>query len=263
MRRKNCVLTIAGSDSSAGAGIQSDIKTIQNHGLYALTVITSVTAQNTFGVQDCFELPEKIIKKQLESIFNDFNVQVVKTGMLSSGRIVKLVSDYLVHYKNLRVIVDPVILSKNRKPLLDNSGIKILKRYLLPISHVVTPNIHEAEVLSGSEIQNMESLKNAAKKIIDCGVKNVLIKGGHINKRFKINKATDMLYNGRDFKYFTSEYIATKRTHGIGCTFSSALACNIALGYSLNDSTRQAKKYIVRKLKIRLTAGHGHGPVEI
>jgi hydroxymethylpyrimidine/phosphomethylpyrimidine kinase len=109
----------------------------------------------------------------------------------------------------------------------------------------------------------MESLKNAAKKIIDCGVKNVLIKGGHINKRFKINKATDMLYNGRDFKYFTSEYIATKRTHGIGCTFSSALACNIALGYSLNDSTRQAKKYIVRKLKIRLTAGHGHGPVEI
>lgn len=263
MKKKKCVLTIAGSDSSAGAGIQSDIKTIHNHGLYALTIITSVTAQNTYGVQSSYELPAVIIQKQLESIFSDFEVKVVKSGMLSSEKVVKAVGNYLSCLKDIKIIVDPVILSKNRKPLLNNAGISVLKKYLLPFTYIVTPNLYETEVLSGIKINNFDSLCNAAKKIYDLGVKNVLIKGGHFNKKSLLPRAVDMLYNGSQFKLFKSEYIQTKRTHGIGCTFSSAVASNLALGYSLDESVTLAKKYIVKKLKIKFTTGHGHGPVEI
>jgi len=263
MKKTKCVLTIAGSDSGAGAGIQSDIKTIHNHGLYALTVITSVTAQNTFGVQNSFELPGWIIRQQLESIFKDFDVKVIKTGMLSSGKVVKIISDYLSGLGNMKIIIDPVILPKNGKPLLDRAGIELLKKYLLPNAFLVTPNLKEAEELSGLRINNLQSLKQAASVLKNSGVKYVLIKGGHINKKFKLKRATDVLYDGLTFRYFTSEYIRTKRTHGIGCTFSSAIASNTVLGHTLNESIHLAKKYIVRKLKIKLTAGHGKGPVEI
>lgn len=263
MKQKKCVLTIAGSDSGAGAGIQSDIKTIHNHGLYALTVITSITAQNTFGVQSSYQLPVRVIQEQLDSIFNDFDVKVVKSGMLSSGKVVKVLYDYLSRFKYIKIIIDPVISSKNEKQLLDTKGIKLLRKQLLLIAYLVTPNLDEAETLSGLHITNQYKLKQAAVIIKNFGVKNVLIKGGHFDKRFKLSKATDLLYDGALFKYFTSEYITTKRTHGIGCTFSSAIASNLALGNNLNDSIYLAKKYIVRKLKIQQAVGHGKGPVEI
>jgi hydroxymethylpyrimidine/phosphomethylpyrimidine kinase len=237
------VLSIAGSDSSAGAGIQSDLKTFHNHGVYGLTAITSITAQNTQGVQDAFELPPVVILSQLKSLFADFDIKYIKTGMLSSVKTVEAVYDFLKKKKS-NIVVDPVILSKNNYPLL------------------ITPNIAEAEFISDWKIRTEEDIYIAAKVIHDMGVKNVLIKGGHLTKEMGLERGTDILFDGKYFNYYSAEFVNTKNTHGIGCTFSASVTANLALGKSLNNSIINAKKYITSSLTKTNKIGKGYGPVE-
>jgi hydroxymethylpyrimidine/phosphomethylpyrimidine kinase len=254
-------LSIAGSDSSAGAGIQSDLKTFHNHGVYGLTAVTSITAQNTTGVQDTFELPANIIKAQLNSLFDDFNIKAAKTGMLSSAKVIDAVFEELKD-KNIKLIIDPVILSKNGYTLLDDKGVEELKKKLIPVSFLITPNIHELEFISGWKIRTEEDIYIAAKVIYDMGTENVLIKGGHFTKEMGLTLGTDILFDGEYFNYFESEIVNTKNTHGIGCTLSAAITANIASGMNLNNSISDAKKYISESLKKSKKVGRGYGPVE-
>ena len=256
------VLTVAGSDSGSGAGIQSDLKTFHNHGVYGLTVITAVTAQNTLGVQKAFELPPGIIDAQLKSVFDDYEITVVKTGMLSSSKVIEIVSEYLRNKANIKLIIDPVILSKNGFPLLNEKGIAVLKSKLLPLSYIVTPNIYEAEILAGLKIDSSTDIERAAREIFELGCKHVLIKGGHLPENAGMAKGTDILYNGEKFALFNTKFVKTKNTHGIGCVFSSAIASNIALGNSLKQSIAISKAYIVKSLESSLRIGKGYGPVE-
>lgn len=261
--KKKCVLTIAGSDSGAGAGIQSDLKTFQNYGLYGLTVITAVTAQNSKGIQKSFELPVQILQAQLYSVFDDFDIRCVKTGMLVSDRVVNVVSNFLSKKKNLRIIVDPVIYSKSKFVMLNSKGVNALIGKLLPISFLVTPNLEEAEILSGSKIRDRESLEKASEIIFSFGVKNVLIKGGHFSRDFFLKKGTDILFNGRSYTLFRTEISSDKSLHGIGCTLSSAITSNIALGNDLKSSIKNAKNYINQKLQNKLRTGNGWRATEI
>lgn len=256
------VLTIAGSDSGAGAGIQSDLKTFHNHGVYGLSVITAVTAQNSLGVQESFELPVEIIEAQLSSVFSDYDISAVKTGMLSSAKVIDIVADVLRSKPKFKLIVDPVILSKNSFTLLNEKGVIELKSKLLPLAFLVTPNIPEAEVLSGMEIRSTKDLEKASKTIFELGCKHVLIKGGHLPEETGITKGTDVLYNGEKFIMFNTKFVKTKNTHGIGCVLSSATAANLALGTSLKQAIALAKAYIVKSLSKSQRIGKGYGPVE-
>ena len=262
MAGKVTVLTIAGSDSGAGAGIQSDIKTFKNHGVYGTTVITSITAQNTKGVQSAFELPARVISAQLKSVFTDFNIKAVKTGMLSSSSVINTAVRNLKANKRLKIVVDPVILSKNGYELLNKRGINALISGLLPISYLVTPNIPEAEILTGIKINSFGDLETAAVALWALGVKNVLIKGGHLKKDIGYPIGTDVLFDGKKFYLFNSGYIRTGSTHGIGCTLSAAITANLAMGLTLINSIESAKQYIVKSLKKARKIGRGSSPVE-
>jgi hydroxymethylpyrimidine/phosphomethylpyrimidine kinase len=261
MAKKICVLTIAGSDSGSGAGIQSDLKTFKNHGLYGVNVITSVTAQNTKGVQSSYELSAGIIDEQLKSIFGDFNVKAVKTGMLSSAKVIDIVAKHLKR-KKIKLVIDPVILSKNGFALLNKEGVKQLKTKLIPLAFAITPNIPEAEELTGIEISSIDDLETAAVILQELGAKNVVIKGGHMKISTGLPKGTDILFDGKKFYMFNSEYINTKNTHGIGCTFSASITSNLALGKSLIESIAQAKNYISKALKKTVKIGYGFSSVE-
>jgi len=262
MANKICVLTIAGSDSGAGAGIQSDLKTFKNHGLYGLSVITAITAQNTRGVQRSFEVPHKIIVSQLKSVIDDFEIKTVKTGMLSSAKVIDTVVKHLKKRKNIKLVVDPVILSKSGYPLLNKAGIKSLKSILLPIAYLVTPNIYEAETLTGINIKTIDDLETSAIILSDLGAKNVLIKGGHMRESTGLPKGTDVLFDGKKFHMFYSNFVKTKNTHGIGCTLSAAITSNLALGKTLLKSVDGAKNYVLNSLKNSAKIGKGYSPVE-
>lgn len=261
-KNKICVLSIAGSDSGAGAGIQSDIKSFKNHGVYGLSVITAITAQNTRGVQRSFILPAKVIEEQLKSVSIDFKVKALKTGMLGNSKIVNIVASYLKKNKSIKAVIDPVIFSKNKYPLLDKQGVKALKKVLFPHVYLVTPNIPEAEILTGLKIETIEELETAALMLSELGAKNVLIKGGHLKSSVGLPRGTDVLFDGKKFYMFTSNYVATKNTHGIGCALSSAITANLAKGYSLVDAIESAKEYVVRSLKKTQRIGRGFSPVE-
>jgi hydroxymethylpyrimidine/phosphomethylpyrimidine kinase len=256
------ILTIAGSDSSAGAGIQSDLKTFSNHGLYGLSVITAATAQNTLGVQSSFELPPEIIEDQLRSIFDDFNINVIKTGMLSSAKVINVVYDFLRFKPKIKLVVDPAIISKNGFVLLNEKGVNAMLTKLLMLGHIVTPNLYEAEVLSGIKIGTPYALEEAAKSIHSRGCRNVLIKGGHFPDEFGIPKGTDVLYNGEKFSLFKSAFIKSANTHGIGCVYAASIASNIALGETLKRSIVLAKAYVIESLRNARRIGKGIGPVE-
>jgi len=262
VRKMKCVLSIAGSDSGAGAGIQSDLKTFHNHGVYGVTVITAITAQNTLGVQKSYELPIEIINAQLKSVFDDFDLKVVKIGMLSSVNVIKTIVKYLTKRPKLKIIVDPVILSKNKYELLDEKGLAEFKKKLLSLSFLVTPNLFEAEKISGLKIKSYSDIQKAAKIILSFGCKNVLIKGGHFSEKIELSKGTDILYNGKDFTRFSSEFVKTKHTHGIGCTLSSAIASNLALDKNLNEAIISSKAYILKMLSNKAKIGKGNSPVE-
>jgi hydroxymethylpyrimidine/phosphomethylpyrimidine kinase len=261
VRNPKFVLTIAGSDSSAGAGIQSDLKTFHNYKVYGLTVITAITAQNTKGVQKAFALPAKIIDAQLKSIFSDFKPDTVKTGMLGSADAVKVIYKNLKG-KNIKIVVDPVMLSKNRFHMLGKEGIELLKNKLLPITFMVTPNLYETEILAGFKINNGSDLNLAAKKIFSYGCEYVLLKGGHFHSKLGIETGNDILYDGKVFKSIRSEYVKSKNTHGIGCTLSAAIAANLAKGKKIENAIIDAKLYIIRSLKKSVKIGKGVSPIE-
>ncbi|MDU1911777.1 bifunctional hydroxymethylpyrimidine kinase/phosphomethylpyrimidine kinase [Fusobacterium sp.] len=250
------VLTIAGSDSCGGAGIQADIKTMSAMGVYGMSVITAVTAQNTLGVSKIQELSEDIIKEQLKAIFEDIEVDSIKIGMLSSIEIIKTVTDSLEKYRAKNIVIDPVMLSKNKCKLLREEALIELKRFI-GIGTLVTPNIPEAEVLADMKIKNEEDIIEAARKIQDFGVKNILIKGGH-----RADNCTDILLleNGEIIKFFGKK-IEAVNTHGTGCTLSSAIASLLAKGNSIEESVRFGKEYITQAIENSFSIGKGIGPL--
>ena len=250
------ILTVAGSDSGGGAGIQADLKSIHANGGYGLSVITSVTAQNTREVTRAFDLPTDLIDAQIDAIFSDFDVAAVKTGMLSSVEIVGVVAKKLRHYSPRNIVIDPVTLSKSRYPLLQPDAIECLKAELMPLATVVMPNIPEAELLTDCEIQTLDDAKAAAKIIQGYGCQGVLVKGGHLSGE----KSTDVLYVDGDFTLFEAERIETKNTHGTGCTYSAAIATHLGLGKDLITAIQAAKDYITNAIRYSLDIGGGHGP---
>jgi hydroxymethylpyrimidine/phosphomethylpyrimidine kinase len=250
------VLTIAGSDSGGGAGIQADLKAMSANGVYAMSVITAITAQNTEEVADVFELPTSIIAAQLDAIFDDFDVAAVKTGMLSSTDIVKTVVKLLKPQQVKNLVVDPVMIAKGGQALLKPDAIDTIKKELFPLALLVTPNVHEAQQLSGIEITSLADARRAAKIIHQFGCANVLIKGGHLAS----DRATDLLYDGRFFNIYKGEFIDTPHTHGTGCTFASAIAAHIARGKTVPDAVQTAKTYLTEAIRHSLAIGHGKGP---
>jgi hydroxymethylpyrimidine/phosphomethylpyrimidine kinase len=223
-----------------------------------MSVITAITAQNTEEVTDVFELPPSIIASQLDAVFDDFDVAAVKTGMLSSTAIVEIVVKMLTLQKIATLVVDPVMVSKSGHPLLRPDAVDAVKTQLLPLAFVVTPNIHEAQQLSGIQITSLADARRAAKVIHGFGCKHVLIKGGHLLSE----RATDLLYDGRFFNVLKGEFIETRHTHGTGCTFASALAAHLARGRSVLDAAQAAKAYVTQAIRHGLAIGHGHGPTD-
>lgn len=252
------VLTIAGSDSGGGAGIQADIKAMSANGVFAMSVITAVTAQNTEEVTDVFELPPAIIAAQIDAVFDDFDVAAVKTGMLSSAAVVDVVASMLKPQNVANLVVDPVMISKSGYPLLKPDAIDAVKTRLFPLALLVTPNVHEAQQLSGIKITSLADARRAAKIIHSFGCQQVLIKGGHL----LAERATDLLYDGRFFNVFKGEFIDTPHTHGTGCTLASAIAAHLARGKSIVDAIQSAKAYLTEAIRHSLAIGHGQGPTD-
>ena len=249
-------LTIAGSDSSGGAGIQADIKTMTANGVYAMSAITALTAQNTTGVTDIMEVTPEFLKAQLDCIFTDIRPDAVKTGMVSASALVEVIAERLRFYGAENLVVDPVMVATSGARLISEDAIGTLKKELLPLAKVITPNIPEAEVLSGRTVASEKDMEAAAKEIYEkygCGV---LCKGGH-----SINDANDLLYDGKEMIWFKGKRINNPNTHGTGCTLSSAIASGLAKGYDLPTAVRSAKNYISCALAAMLDLGKGSGPM--
>lgn len=252
-------LTIAGSDSGGGAGIQADLKTFSALGVYGMSAITSVTAQNTQEVRGVRDLPLDIIASQMEAVLDDIGVDAVKTGMLSTAEIVGVVAETLQHYKIKNLIVDPVMISKSGAVLLQENAQQALKEELLPLALLLTPNIPEAEALGGCSIKSDADIQHAAKIILGTGVQNLLIKGGHRPG----DTVEDWLFlDGKQIK-LSAPRVNTKNTHGTGCTFSAAICAGIAKGFELEDAVQQAKEYLSGAIQHAdaLNIGGGHGPL--
>ena len=249
-------LTIAGSDSGGGAGIQADLKTMHAHGVFGTSVVTAITAQNTVAVTQAYELPLDLIRAQLEAVFDDFDIAAIKTGMLSSSDIVATIADALSERQVEVLVVDPVMISKSGHKLLDDEAVETLRRRLLPMAMLVTPNLHEAELLAGISITSVDHMKEAAERIRQYGCRNVLVKGGHA----EFDRATDVLFDGDGFELFEGEFVHTKNLHGTGCTYSAAITARLALGEPLAQAIGHAKTYISRAIAASLDIGKGHGP---
>ena len=255
---KKPVLTIAGSDPSGGAGIQADLKTLSANNVFGMSVLTSITAQNTCGVSSVFHLPSSIIQAQLDAIFSDISVKTIKTGMLATVEIITTVSRALATQHSEHLVIDPVMVAKGGHVLLEDEAISTLKDKLCPQATLITPNIHEAEVLSGITIQTLAEARNAAKIIHQLGCQYVLITGGHLSEQ----PGTDLLYDGRFFRMFKAEYIQTEHTHGTGCTLASAIAAQLAKGKSMTDAIEAAKSYTTEAIRHGFSLGQGHGPTD-
>lgn len=249
-------LTIAGSDCSGGAGIQADIKTMTMNGVYAMSAITALTAQNTTGVKDIVEVSPEFLGKQIEVVFEDIPPDAVKIGMVSSVELIRMIVQKLRYYEAGNIVVDPVMVATSGSKLIQTQAIMTLKEELLPIATVITPNIPEAEVLAEMEISNTEDIMQAAKRIGDSCKAAVLLKGGH-----NLNDANDLLYVDGTYHWFEGKRIQNPNTHGTGCTLSSAIAANLAKGYDLEQAVLRAKEYISNALAAMLDLGHGNGPM--
>ncbi len=249
------VLTIAGSDTCGGAGIQADLKTFSAQGTYGMSVITAVTVQNTQGVFGCQDISPDIIQGQMDAIFSDIRVDAVKIGMVSQIKTIHAVADKLEEYQPQNVVVDPVMISKSGFDLMKPEAKEALIRRLIPLAYVITPNLPEAEVITGMKIRDISSMECAARAIYEMGAKHVLIKGGHLE-----DSATDILFDGYEMIPFTSERICTKNTHGTGCTLSSAIAANLAKGQTVHQAVEHAKQYITLAIQHSLDIGKGVGP---
>lgn len=249
-------LTIAGSDSSGGAGIQADLKTMIMNGVYGMSAVTALTAQNTTGVRAIQEVDPDFLRQQIDAVFEDIYPDAVKTGMVSSAELIRVIADRLRFYNAKNVVVDPVMVATSGSALLKNDAVKVLMGELLPLARVVTPNIPEAQVLSGMKIVSKEDMISVAKKIADDHNCAVLLKGGH-----SINDANDLLYADGELHWFEGRRIDNPNTHGTGCTLSSAIASNLAKGYTLTQSVKRAKEYISGALEAMLDLGSGSGPL--
>jgi len=250
-------LTIAGSDCSGGAGIQADMKTMTMNGVYAMSAITAMTAQNTTGVRAIQESTPDFLKQQIDAVFEDIYPDAVKIGMVASSELIRVVADRLRYYEAKNIVVDPVMVATSGSALMKNDAVQTLIEELLPVSTLVTPNIPEAQVLSGLTIETKEDMVTAAKQIGDSYHCAVLLKGGH-----SINDANDLLYANGELVWFEGERINNPNTHGTGCTLSSAIASNLAKGFSLAESVQRAKDYISGALAAMLDLGKGSGPVQ-
>ena len=255
MRNIKTVLTIAGSDCSGGAGIQADLKTFSAHGVYGMSVIVSVVAENTSRVIDMQDIAPDMIEKQLDAVFEDIGANAVKVGMLSKSPCMEAVARKLREYNPSNVVIDPVMLAKNGCPLMQPEALHTLIREILPLADLLTPNIPEAEEIAGMPVRSVYDMEQAARMIAALGVKNVLIKGGHAD-----GDALDVLLDGEAFYQFSAERIHTKNTHGTGCTYSSAIASNLALGFPLPQAVEKAKAYVTTAIQHSLSIGKGCGP---
>ena len=257
MKIKSKILIIAGSDSSGGAGIQADIKTVTALGSYAMTVVTAVTAQNTSGVKAVTPIPTRIVKKQLTMALDDIGANGIKIGMLHNLKIIKCVHKTLKKYKIKNVVLDPVMIAKGGAKLINNNSIKYLKKLLLPLCDIVTPNIPEAEILTGYDIFNKEDMIKAAKKILNMGPKSVLLKGGHLQNKMIF----DILVTKKRLRVFSKKKIKTKNTHGTGCTLSSALATCLSQKKDIFKSCQVSLKYVNNAIVSAPKYGKGFGPL--
>ncbi|HOP65018.1 MAG TPA: bifunctional hydroxymethylpyrimidine kinase/phosphomethylpyrimidine kinase [Spirochaetota bacterium] len=250
------LLTIAGSDCSGGAGIQADLKTFSAHGTFGMSVIVSVVAENTSRVISIQDISTDIIKDQIDAVFEDINVDGVKVGMLSGIDQMKAVAEKLREYSPANVVIDPVMIAKGGCALMHPDALETLIQEIIPLAYVLTPNIPEAETITGMKISSIDDMKNAARKIHGMGAANVIIKGGHLES----GDADDILFDGREFRSYKTRRIDTKNTHGTGCTFSSAIAANLAKGLDLDSAVTEAKEYITMAIEHALPIGKGHGP---
>ena len=249
-------LTIAGSDCSGGAGIQADLKTMTMNGVYAMSVLTALTAQNTTGVRSITEVTPAFLKDQMDAVFEDIRPAAVKIGMVASGALIEVIAERLVYYKAENVVVDPVMVATSGSKLMAEEALTVLKEKLLPLATLVTPNIPEAEILAERSIENEADMLAAAKQIGDTYHCAVLCKGGH-----SINDANDLLYVDGTYQWFYGKRIDNPNTHGTGCTLSSAIASNLAKRYGLEEAVERAKEYISGALSAQLDLGQGSGPM--
>ena len=250
-------LTIAGSDSSGGAGIQADIKTMIANGVYAMSAITALTAQNTTGVTGIMEVTPEFLEEQLDNIFTDIRPDAVKIGMVSSGSLIRAIAGKLTQYQAENIVVDPVMVATSGAKLISDEAVQALKEYLLPMATVLTPNVPEAEVLAGIPVKSEGDMETAAKIISETYHCAVLLKGGH-----QLNDANDLLFRDGTAKWFRGKRIDNPNTHGTGCTLSSAIASNLAKGFALEESVERAKDYISGALGAMLDLGKGSGPMD-
>ena len=254
--RPPVAMTIAGSDSGGGAGIQADLKTFQALGVYGASTLTAITAQNTLGVRAVHEIPTDVIAAQIDAVVEDIGVDATKTGMLSSAEIIATVAERIRRWGLDRVVVDPVMVAKSGDRLLKEDAVAALVRDLLPLALVVTPNLPEAEVLVGRSLTSVEDIHEAARAIVDLGPRAVVMKGGH-----RAGDATDVLFDGRTFHTFQAERIDTLNTHGTGCTLSAAIAAGLAHGSDIVEAVEDAKHYVTEAIRRSFSLGGGHGPV--
>ena len=255
------VCSIAGSDSSAGAGIQADLKaTSQFYGCYCATVITAVTAQNTLGVQDAYQLPTGIVRAQIESIFSDLNVHVVKTGMLGDAEMINTVADELEARRPPKIVVDPVMISKTGFPLLADEAVDTFKARIVPLATLITPNTHEAERLTGISVETIADAERAGQALLDLGAQAALVKGGHLGEA----PGTDVLVSEEGTQLVEGEWIDTKHTHGTGCTYASAIAARMAYSreWPLDLCVESAKSWLTEAIRYGIDLGHGVGPTQ-
>lgn len=249
-------LTIAGSDSGGGAGIQADLKTFAALGVYGTSAITALTAQNTLGVQGIFPVEPEFVGQQIDSVAEDIRVEAVKTGMLFSAEIIRVVADRVRRHRLPNLVVDPLMVAKSGDRLLREEALEALKQELLPLARIVTPNLGEAQVLAGFPVEEDEAMQAAAVQLKRLGPQWVVIKGGHLKDR-----ADDLLYDGNEFTWLRGERIDTPHTHGTGCTFSAAIAARLAWGDGVEEAVRYAKRYLTGALKAAFPVGGGHSPV--
>lgn len=249
-------LTIAGSDSGGGAGIQADLKTFQELGVFGMSVLTALTAQNTLGVHGVMPVPPEFIEKQLDAVLSDIGTDAAKTGMLFDSPIIEMVARKIKQYEITQYVLDPVMVAKGGAPLLLDEAVTAVRTHLIPLARVITPNLPEAEVLTGLTIRNLEQMKAAALALRQMGAHSVVIKGGHAEGEW----ATDLFYDGSEFVELREKRFETPHTHGTGCTFAAAVTAGLACGKGIREAVEQAKGFITAAICHPLGIGHGHGP---
>lgn len=250
-------LTIAGSDSGGGAGLQADLKAFQAHGVYGMSVVTAVTAQNSHAVTRAFDIPTEIVTAQLNAVASDYAIHAVKTGMLSSSALIHVVAEAIEHHQLGPVVVDPVMISKSGHALLQPNAMDALRARMLPLATLLTPNAHEAEALAGFPVRTLDDARRAAQSILGQGPAAVLVKGGHLEGEAD---AVDLLLGPDGELLVRSPRFDTPNTHGTGCTYASAIAANLARGFELRESVTRAKAYLTEAIRTALPLGRGHGP---